>query len=125
MSVQQGAPEGSCEAVPTDGFTTVAEHSSCAARGLAYDARGQLFYSGQQCTVPGSIKRRDFDYFKIVSIRASSCSENSRLFSADTESSICSGRLAPISALVTTSLLSTQARAICASRSEERRVGKE
>src|SRR5690625_6072970 len=41
MSVQQASQEGPCEAVPTDGFTTVAEHSSCAARGLAYEARSE------------------------------------------------------------------------------------
>src|SRR5690625_1199142 len=38
MSVQQASQEGPCEAVPTDGFTTFAEHSSCAARELAYEA---------------------------------------------------------------------------------------
>src|SRR5690625_7842651 len=33
MSVQQASQEGPCEAVPTDGFTTFAEYSSCAAPG--------------------------------------------------------------------------------------------
>src|SRR5690625_2580080 len=37
-SVQQASQEGPCEAVPRDGFTTVAEHSSCADRGLPYAA---------------------------------------------------------------------------------------
>ena len=37
MSVQQASQEGPCEAVPRDGFTTVAEHSSCAARELSYE----------------------------------------------------------------------------------------
>src|SRR5690625_7607157 len=42
MSVQQASQEGPCEAVPTDGFTTFAEHSSCAARELAYEAAVRL-----------------------------------------------------------------------------------
>src|SRR5690625_6231196 len=33
MSVQQASQEGPCEAVPTDGFMTFAEYSSCAAPG--------------------------------------------------------------------------------------------
>src|SRR5690625_250215 len=33
MSVQQASQEVPCEAVPTDGFTTFAEYSSCAAPG--------------------------------------------------------------------------------------------
>ena len=31
-----------------DGFTTVAEHSSCAARGLTYEAAGPWIYFEQQ-----------------------------------------------------------------------------
>src|SRR5690625_5199431 len=108
---QQASQEGPCEAVPRDGFTTVADPSSCAARELPYGAPTRRSIRNN-IAIAACFKRRRFDYFKMASIRASSCSENSRLFSADTESSICSGRLAPISALVTTS------------RSEERRVGK-
>src|SRR5690625_6204541 len=47
MSVQQASQEGPCEAVPRDGFTTVAEHSSRADRDLPYEAIRSRIYSVQ------------------------------------------------------------------------------
>src|SRR5690625_301597 len=51
MSVQQASQEGPCEAVPRDGFTTFAEHSSCAARGLPYEAAKSLALPGTTATL--------------------------------------------------------------------------
>src|SRR5690625_1382350 len=37
-NAQQASQEGPCEAAPRDGFTAFAEHSSCTARELTYEA---------------------------------------------------------------------------------------
>src|SRR5690625_191542 len=53
-SGQQASQEGPCEAVPRDGFTTFADHSSYAARGRPYEAavpNDPALCSGPPCAV--------------------------------------------------------------------------